>query len=83
MAPDYSEAARNARLVGTVVLSVELDTSGHPRNIKVVRGLGLGLDSEAVKAVRQWEFKPGEKEGTPVIVSATVEVNFRFNPRVP
>ena len=83
MAPEYSEAARNAKLEGTVVLSVEVDTSGHPRNIGVVRGLGLGLDEEAVKAVRQWEFKPGEKEGTPIIVSATVEVNFRFNPQVP
>ena len=57
---------------------MEVDTSGHPRNIKVMRSLGLGLDEKAIEAVSQWEFRPGMKDGKPVTVAATVEVNFRL-----
>jgi TonB family protein len=76
--PDYSEKARKAKYQGTVVLYVEVDPSGHPRNIKVVRSLGLGLDEKAVEAVSRWEFRPGMKDGQPVTVAATIEVNFRL-----
>ena len=76
--PDYTEEARAAKLQGTVVLSVEIDPTGTATNIKVRRGLGLGLDEKAVEAVKKWKFKPGEKDGTPVTVAATIEVNFRL-----
>jgi TonB family protein len=76
--PNYSEEARRARYNGTVLLYVEIDPSGQATNIKVQRSLGLGLDEKAVEAVRQWVFKPGTKEGTPVTVAATIEVNFRL-----
>jgi periplasmic protein TonB len=76
--PEYSEEARKAKYQGTVVLSVEVDPSGHAVNPKVVRSLGLGLDEKAIEAVRKWKFKPGYKDGKPVTVAATIEVNFRL-----
>jgi TonB family protein len=76
--PEYSEEARKAKYQGTVLLYIEVDPSGRPTNIRVQRSLGLGLDEKAVEAVRQWKFKPGYKDGKPVTVAATIEVNFRL-----
>jgi len=76
--PEYSEEARKAKYQGTVVLYIEVDPSGRAVNPKVVRSLGLGLDEKALEAVRQWKFKPGYKDGKPVTVAATIEVNFRL-----
>jgi TonB family protein len=76
--PEYSEKARNANYQGTVILYVEVDASGHPRNLKVLRSLGLGLDEKAIEAVEKWKFRPGYKDGHPVAVAASIEVNFRL-----
>jgi TonB family protein len=76
--PHYPKKARAAKVQGTVVVYIEVDTNGKPRNVRVVRGLGFGLDEEAIKTVEQWRFRPGYKDGRPVIVAATVEVNFRL-----
>jgi protein TonB len=76
--PEYSEEARKAKWQGSVVLSVIVDELGRPRNVRVVRSLGLGLDQKAIEAVSQWRFKPGLKDGKPVPVMATIEVNFRL-----
>ena len=76
--PEYTEEARRAKYQGTVLLSVEIDPTGTPTNIKVLRGPGLGLDEKAVEAVQTWKFKPGLKDGNPVRVIANIEVNFRL-----
>jgi TonB family protein len=76
--PEYSEDARKAKLQGSVLLYIEVDASGKVINPKVVKALGLGLDEKAIEAVLKWKFKPGMKDGKPVVVSATVEVNFRL-----
>jgi TonB family protein len=76
--PEYSEEARTAKYQGTVVLYIEVDPSGRAVNPRVVRSLGLGLDEKAMEAVRQWKFKPGYRDGKPVTVAATIEVNFRL-----
>jgi len=76
--PEYSEEARKAKYQGTVVLYVEVDPSGRARNARVVRSLGLGLDEKAIEAIRKWRFRPGYKDGKPVTVAATIEVNFRL-----
>jgi TonB family protein len=76
--PEYSEEARKAKYQGTVLLYIEVDPSGRATNIQVRRSLGLGLDDKAVAAVSQWKFKAGTKDGKPVTVAASVEVNFRL-----
>ena len=76
--PEYSEEARKAKYQGTVLLYIEVDPSGRATNIRVQRSLGLGLDEKAMEAVKQWKFKPGYKDGRPVTVAATIEVNFRL-----
>ena len=63
---------------GTVVLYVEVGPEGLPHNIQVQRSLGLGLDEKAIEAVSQWRFQPGMRNGVPVTVAATIEVNFRL-----
>jgi TonB family protein len=76
--PEYTEEARQAKYQGTVLLYVEIEPTGMATNIKVQRSLGLGLDQKAVEAVQKWRFKPGMKDGNPVTVQATIEVNFRL-----
>ncbi|HLY16241.1 MAG TPA: energy transducer TonB [Bryobacteraceae bacterium] len=76
--PEFSEEARKAKLQGVVVLYAEVDTSGRLQNIRVTRGLGLGLDDKALEAVKQWRFRPGYRDGKPVVESATIEVNFHL-----
>ena len=51
---------------------------GVPRDIKVLRGIGKGLDEKAVEAVTKWKFEPATKDGKPVAVVINVEVNFRL-----
>ncbi len=76
--PEYTEEARIAKLAGTVVVGGEVGADGFAHNLRILRGLGLGLDQKAIEAIQQWRFKPGTKEGQPVSVIVTVEVNFRL-----
>ncbi|HWP84234.1 MAG TPA: energy transducer TonB, partial [Terriglobia bacterium] len=76
--PEYSEQARKSKYQGTVVLNLVVQKDGTVRDIRVVTSLGMGLDEKAIEAVRQWRFRPGEKNGVPVDVSAVVEVIFRL-----
>jgi TonB family protein len=76
--PEYSEDARKARLQGTVLLQIEVDTHGEAQHITVRQSLGLGLDDRAMEAVKKWKFRPGKVNGKPAAVVAYVEVNFRL-----
>lgn len=76
--PDYTEEARRAKKQGTCVLWLIVDSSGHPRDIRVARGLGFGLDAKAIEAVKQWRFQPSLKDGKPVDVQISVEVEFHL-----
>lgn len=76
--PEYSEEARRAKYQGTVLLWVIVGPDGRPRDIRVQRSLGMGLDEKAIEAVRQWKFEPSMKEGHPVAVQVNIEVSFRL-----
>ena len=76
--PDFSEEARKAKYQGTVTLSAIIGPDGRPRNLKVVRSLGMGLDEKALEKVRTWLFEPGKRNGQPVAVAMTLEVDFRL-----
>jgi len=76
--PEYSEEARKAKYQGTVVLWLIVGPDGRPRDVKVARSLGMGLDQKAIEAVRKWKFEPAMKDGKPVAVQINVEVNFRL-----
>ncbi len=76
--PEYSPEARQAKLQGTVILSLVVGTDGKAHAIQVARSLGLGLDERAIEAVRQWRFDPAKKDGRPVPVAVDVEVSFRL-----
>jgi len=76
--PEYSVEARASKLQGEVMLYLVVDPTGHPINISIMKGLGLGLDEKAVESVLQWRFRPGTKDGAPVAIVATVSVNFRL-----
>jgi len=76
--PEYTEEARVAKTQGKCILWMIVDETGKPRNIKVVRGLGFGLDAKAIEAVQQWRFQPALKDGKPVNVQISVEVGFHL-----
>ena len=75
--PTYTEEALRNRIQGAVLLELIVRQNGVPDAIRVVRSLDPGgLDVEAVHAVRQWRFRPGRIDDTPVDVLVTVIVNF-------
>lgn len=76
--PAYSEEARKAKYQGVCVLWLIVGPDGKPRDVRVARSLGMGLDQKAIEAVRQWKFEPAMKDGKPVAVQINVEVNFRL-----
>jgi len=76
--PEYTEEALQAQLQGTVVLAAQIDPSGNAVNLHVARRLGMGLDARAIEAASRWRFRPGMRNGTPVTVATTLEVDFRL-----
>ena len=76
--PDYSEEARKAKYQGVVTLSAIIGPDGKPRNLRVIRSLGMGLDEKAMEKVRTWLFEPGKKDGQAVAVAMNIEVNFNL-----
>ena len=78
MEPTYSDLARAEHIDGAVVLAVVINEKGKTQDIEVVSPLGFGLDERAIEAVKQWTFEPGKRNGQPVKVRATIQVNFHL-----
>ncbi len=74
--PGYTQEDRDARIEGAVVLRVEIDKEGRIRRAGLLRGADPGLDQHALDTVKTWRFDPARKAGKPVIVRATIEINF-------
>ena len=76
--PDYTEDARRRGTTGDVVLEIVVRSNGTVGDFKVLQGLGGGLDQRAIDAVRQWQFSPARRFGTPVDVVVEVAVEFKL-----
>jgi TonB family protein len=72
----YTDEARRRSISGDVVLEIVVRSNGTVGDVKVLQGLGSGLDQRAVEAVRQWRFDPAKRKGTPVDVVVEVAVEF-------
>ena len=76
--PEFSEEARKAKASGNVLVYLQVDPNGRPMHVRVLRGIGMGLDEKAVEAVSHYKFKPAMENGHPVAVEMQVEVNFQI-----
>jgi TonB family protein len=78
--PEYTQAARRARIEGVVLLEAVVLTNGQVGDVRILRSLDsrLGLDDQAVKALKSWRLNPGTHRGRPVPVIVTVELTFRL-----
>ena len=76
--PSYTSEAMRAKVQGVVLLECVVQTDGTVGNCNVERSLdsAFGLDNEAIKAAKQWRFRPGTRQGEPVPVLVTIELTF-------
>src|SRR5581483_5151362 len=64
--PDYTEAARKEKITGQVIVEAVFRADGTITSVRVIRGLGYGLDEKAMEAVIQIRFRPAERNNRPV-----------------
>jgi protein TonB len=77
--PQYTDEAREAKLQGKVTLQVLVGTDGRAAQIRIVQGIGLGLDERAEQAIRGWKFVPAHDAARRTVPAwVTVEAVFRL-----
>jgi TonB family protein len=76
--PEFSQQAKAAKFSGDVRVYLQVDTDGHTSHIRVVKGVGMGLDEKAVECVSQYRFKPATLNGKSVPVDLYIDVNFQM-----
>ncbi len=76
--PVYTEEARKLRIQGEVLLEVVFQSSGKLEVVRVVRGLGHGLDEAAIRAAQQIQFKPAMRDGQPSDSTAVLHIVFQL-----
>jgi TonB family protein len=76
--PVYTEEGRRRNVEGDVVMEVVVKADGSVGTVRVLQGLGAGLDQRAIEAVRQWRFSPARRFGTPVDVLVEIAVEFKL-----
>ena len=74
--PGYSEEARKAKYAATCTLWLIVGKDGFPREIRIYRAAGMGLDEKALAAMQKWRFEPASKNGHPIAVQVIVDVAF-------
>jgi TonB family protein len=77
--PNYSDEAKLRRIEGTVTLDLEFAATGEIHVLRVVKGLGYGLDEAAEQAAMRIRFKPAQTDGRAVDYRATVHITFRIS----
>jgi len=81
--PAYSAEGREHKIQGDVLLEVVFLASGQIKVIRVISGLGFGMDDEAIHAAQRIRFTPAMRDGKPVDVSARIRIEFRLVPSQP
>jgi TonB family protein len=76
--PQSTELARRTRVTGVVIMEAVIDEQGSVTDTRVLKGLPMGLDQQAVEAVQTWKFKPAMLRGRPVPVYYVLTVNFQL-----
>jgi protein TonB len=76
--PDYTEDARRRGIEGDVVMEIVVRHDGTVGDVRVLQGLGSGLDQRAIAAVRQWRFTPARRRGAAVDVLVEVAMEFKL-----
>ncbi len=76
--PVYTDQARQKRIEGEVLLEVVFTASGEVRVLRVIQGLGYGLDEAAQAAAKQIRFRPARADGQPTDFTATVHIRFEL-----
>jgi protein TonB len=76
--PKYPQTLKSERVTGEVILYAVIRRDGSVDSIQLVRGIDHELDANAMKALRQWKFRPAAKQGTPVELEAIVHIPFRL-----
>jgi TonB family protein len=77
--PQYSRAALDAKLQGTVTIIAVVSADGRAINIKTVKPLAYGLTDNAIEAIEQWRFEPAkDPDGRPIAVRQIIEVTFHL-----
>jgi TonB family protein len=74
----YTDEARRRGIQGAVVVQAHFDIDGNFKVLRIVKGLGYGLDESAVAALQNWRFTPATRNGERVSVVAEIEVPFRL-----
>jgi TonB family protein len=76
--PQYTTAAMMARIQGVVGMEAIVLPDGSVGEVRVTRSLdqNLGLDQEAIKAVKRWRFRPATKQGTAIQMFVSIEMTF-------
>jgi len=78
VAAQFTDVARSNKYQGVCLISLVVDAQGLPTNMRIARPLGMGLDQQAIEAIRHYRFTPAMKNGVPVPVQVTIEVDFRL-----
>ncbi|HEX5235011.1 MAG TPA: energy transducer TonB [Silvibacterium sp.] len=87
--PEFADKARRKKLGGTCIIAMVVDGTGTPQDVHIVtsiassvapklRSAAKGMDENAVKAAKQYRFKPGTYQGKPVPVEIQIEINYRI-----
>jgi TonB family protein len=76
--PGYTEEARKLKIEGDVTLQVRFTASGHVEVLRVVKGLGYGLDRLAQSAAQRIQFKPATRDGQPIDEVTVIHVTFQL-----
>ncbi len=76
--PGYWPLAKELNVEGTTILQLVVQTDGSPSDIQIVAPIGVGLDDEAVAAVKAWRFQPATLNGQPVPVRISLQMDFHL-----